>query len=75
MICFPRSFPRKLKSASIGDWLISKPLKYKGLNGRGGQIRTDDPLPPRQVRYQAALRPDTALDAVQGEPQEWRYST
>ena len=27
--------------------------------GRGGRIRTGDPLRPRQVRYQAALRPDT----------------
>jgi hypothetical protein len=26
--------------------------------GRGGEIRTHDPLRPRQVRYQAALRPD-----------------
>jgi hypothetical protein len=26
--------------------------------GRGGRIRTADPLRPRQVRYQAALRPD-----------------
>ena len=26
--------------------------------GRGGVIRTHDPLRPRQVRYQAALRPD-----------------
>ena len=26
--------------------------------GRGGQIRTDDPLHPMQVRYRAALRPD-----------------
>jgi hypothetical protein len=38
MICFPRSFPRKLKSASIGGCYISKPLKYKGLNGRDGRI-------------------------------------
>ena len=30
------------------------PVKY----GRGGEIRTHDPLRPRQVRYQAALRPD-----------------
>jgi hypothetical protein len=34
-----------------------------GLNvlsvGRGGGIRTRDPLHPMQVRYQAALRPDT----------------
>ena len=28
------------------------------LIGRGGVIRTHDPLRPRQVRYQAALRPD-----------------
>jgi hypothetical protein len=27
-------------------------------NGRGERIRTSDPLRPRQVRYQAALRPD-----------------
>jgi hypothetical protein len=30
-------------------------------NGRGGGIRTRDPLRPRQVRYQAALRPDRPL--------------
>jgi hypothetical protein len=29
----------------------------KGI-GRGERIRTSDPLRPRQVRYQAALRPD-----------------
>ena len=29
------------------------------MNGRGGAIRTPDPLRPRQVRYQAALRPDS----------------
>ena len=27
------------------------------LDGRGEKIRTSDPLRPRQVRYQAALRP------------------
>ncbi len=27
-------------------------------HGRDGGIRTHDPLPPRQVRYQTALRPD-----------------
>ena len=26
-------------------------------DGRAGRIRTDDPLPPRQVRYQTALQP------------------
>ena len=29
--------------------------------GRGGGIRTRDPLHPMQVRYQAALRPDKQL--------------
>jgi hypothetical protein len=27
-------------------------------NGRGGGIRTPDPLLPKQMRYQTALRPD-----------------
>jgi hypothetical protein len=27
-------------------------------DGRGGGIRTPDPLLPKQMRYQAALRPD-----------------
>ena len=30
-------------------------------NGRGGGIRTRDPLRPRQVRYQTALRPDISI--------------
>jgi integrase len=32
--------------------------------GRGGQIRTGDPLRPRQVRYQAALRPDRCCSLI-----------
>ncbi len=48
-----------------------KPLQSKGVStpyyellktekggGRGGVIRTRDPLLPKQMRYQAALRPD-----------------
>ena len=35
------------------------PRKVKG--GRGDWIRTSDPLRPRQVRYQAALRPDRRI--------------
>lgn len=31
------------------------------LFGRDGVIRTLDPLHPMQVRYQAALRPDSAF--------------
>ena len=31
------------------------------VSGRGGGIRTRDPLHPMQVRYQAALRPDRRM--------------
>ena len=31
---------------------------FLNINGRGGGIRTRDPLLPKQMRYQAALRPD-----------------
>ena len=34
-------------------------------DGRGGVIRTRDPLRPRQVRYQAALRPDSFNRSIQ----------
>ena len=36
----------------------------RGENGRGDVIRTHDPLHPMQVRYQAALRPDTTVSIV-----------
>ena len=29
--------------------------------GRGGGIRTPDPLLPKQMRYQATLRPDSRI--------------
>ena len=29
-------------------------------DGRGGEIRTHDPLYPKQVRYQTAPRPDSS---------------
>ena len=35
-----------------------------GSIGRGGRIRTGGPLRPRQVRYQAALRPDSRLSLI-----------
>ena len=34
-----------------GDWIVADEMS------RAGGIRTHDPLPPRQVRYQAALQP------------------
>ena len=33
-------------------------LRLVGRLGRGGEIRTPDPLLPKQLRYQAALYPD-----------------
>ena len=38
--------------------LIHSPLFLVGNYGRGGKIRTCDPLVPNQMRYQAALRPE-----------------
>ena len=38
------------------------------LIGRGDWIRTSDPLRPRQVRYQAALRPDVVVGRVSHYP-------
>ena len=35
--------------------------------GRGGGIRTPDPLLPKQMRYQTALRPDNAFLWLNGE--------
>ena len=29
------------------------------INGRGEELRTPDPLLPKQLRYQAALHPET----------------
>ena len=34
-------------------------LRLVGRLGRGGEIRTPDPLLPKQLRYQAALHPET----------------
>ena len=44
---------------------MPKPLN---LNGRGGQIRTDDFLLPKQALYQAELRP---VADSRGVPVEW----
>src|SRR5690606_14676845 len=50
-------------------------------DGRGGGIRTRDPLLPKQMRYQAALRPDVLLAVTssgealyprRGTPSGWR---
>src|ERR1700737_2821426 len=38
---------------------VTPVLPLNSKSGRGDWIRTSDPLRPRQVRYQAALRPDS----------------
>jgi hypothetical protein len=43
---------------------MKKGLEKRGLFcfcGRGDRIRTYDPLVPNQMRYQAALRPDSSI--------------
>ncbi len=49
------SFPQKKKTQPEGYVFF---LFLQEENGRDGKIRTCDPLYPKQVRYQAALRPD-----------------
>ena len=47
----------------IGDQkpIMAQKLKINNKFGRGGEIRTPDPLVPNQMRYQTALRPDMLL--------------
>ncbi len=40
------------------------------IDGRGGGIRTPDPLLPKQMRYQTALRPD-CLQFIASSPQRF----
>ena len=47
-----KEWAKAMEGRSNNSFIISRSF------GRGGQIRTGDPLRPRQVRYQAALRPD-----------------
>src|SRR5687767_4756834 len=42
-------------------------VKISEESGRGDWIRTSDPLRPRQVRYQAALRPDWLNPLILGQ--------
>ena len=44
-------------NAYLSIELLSSLVTVHCVDGRGEPIRTADPLRPRQVRYQAALRP------------------
>ena len=79
--------PRRLQTllVQLNDEAIATVESFSPtglLIGRGGQIRTDDPLLPKQMRYQAALRPDSLQSyltanfrlvryAHKGEPGLW----
>ena len=49
--------PRQALPSFHGEMAFCRDLRE---SGRGGEIRTHDPLYPKQVRYQTAPRPDTA---------------
>ncbi len=51
--CWIKARDGQTRRATKADW-----ERLLDLIGRGDRIRTYDPLRPRQVRYQAALRPD-----------------
>ena len=49
----------RLEKTKADSYANSPSARFlKSCNGRGGEIRTPDPLLPKQMRYQAALRPD-----------------
>ncbi len=52
---------RYLEEGRLKRKETGKAVSYSEFNGRGGGIRTRDPLHPMQVRYQAALRPDVRM--------------
>jgi hypothetical protein len=55
---FPRVFPVACSRNCERPQKSQKSGGIPGvLDGRGGRIRTSDPLLPKQMRYQAALRP------------------
>jgi hypothetical protein len=46
-------------NGSIHQKSLPVSYHYTKFAGRGGGIRTPDPLLPKQMRYQTALRPDS----------------
>ena len=52
-------YPTELRAARDLHWFAAGlPPAYNSIAiGRGGEIRTPDPLLPKQMRYQAALHP------------------
>lgn len=61
--CDPRRrrYPprQSVATATVSTKKTAGHLAYRFFDGRGREIRTPDPLFPKQMRYQAALLPDT----------------
>ena len=57
------SKPTSKKKTGLQDVVIHLGGQFC-LNGRDGKIRTYDPLYPKQVRYQAALRPGPSASII-----------
>ena len=62
----PTEPPPADKSAQCFEAPEEKPSMLKGLNGRGGGIRTRGPQLPKLVLYQTELRPDGLCSVVRG---------
>ena len=58
LVRFIRKDPREKATASPHCSDYVSVLGFDLKIGRGEKIRTSDPFSPREVRYQAALRPD-----------------
>lgn len=58
------------KVTDVFDWNLTE---WNQVNGRSGGIRTRDPLLPKQMRYQAALRSDKFYSNPQ-KRHSWRSS-
>ena len=63
VLCFTKLGSRTFRCANeferAGPDILKTSRKGRFLNGRDGQIRTDDILLPKQALYQAELRPVT----------------
>jgi hypothetical protein len=49
------------ESPTAAGKMTGERVQVIDFNGRGGGIRTPDPLLPKQMRYQATLRPDSRI--------------
>ena len=62
------AFHRLRLGPFVGSGTESLRLRRRTIPGRGGGIRTPDPLLPKQMRYQTALRPEVTTDLLDFAP-------